>query len=224
MGLKRPKFSPAGGSRRGVFRTADYFRNMSGIPGAPECWKDFIRLPDSALAELTNGVIFYDGYGEVSCIRKAWDNPPEDYALKKIAGSLFSMSQSGEYNYKRIMSRGEAGAAALCAAEYVKACLSAIFWLNSKRVPYYKWAFRALRELDGGIFSDFASVLEMILLTKDCSDLISEMDTMMLDFVRSEHEGTTESAKFTDLQHTAFTLNDMIKDTELRNLDIMAAL
>ena len=46
MGLRRSLFNPAGGNRHGVFRTGEVFRSMTGLPGMPAGWRDFLRVPE----------------------------------------------------------------------------------------------------------------------------------------------------------------------------------
>ena len=71
------------------------------------------------------------------------------------------MAQSGQYNYSRCLRRGEYGAAAMALHEFVSAGLSMIFLLNRRYMPYYKWSFRAARELP--VLREAAGELERLL-------------------------------------------------------------
>ena len=221
MGTRRELMNPAGGNRCGVFRTDEWYRGKTGIPGAPSGWRDFIPLPDYALAEVTNGEVFLDEYGEFSSIRRAWQEPPEDYVSKKICGALISMSQSGEYNYPRCRRRGDLAAAHLCADEFVKAAITAVMWSCERPVPYYKWSFRALRELEKEKGLPMISeALEEIFYTKDISELIKKVSKDILQGLKSE-ERIPQGPE--DLQSAALWLDNSIKDAELRNLSPLAA-
>ena len=57
------------------------------------------------------------------------------------------MGQAGQYNYVRIMKRGDGPAAMLALDEFVRAALSSVQLLNKRYMPYYKWAFRSARAL-----------------------------------------------------------------------------
>lgn len=64
---------------------------------------------------------------------------PEDVRLKKLAARCASMAQAGQYNYTRCLRHGEDGAAMLAAGEYVSSAVDAIYLLNRRHKPYYKW-------------------------------------------------------------------------------------
>lgn len=222
MGLKKELMNPAGGNRCGVFRTADWYREKTGLSEAPCGWQDFMSLPDHALAEAVNGEIFYDAYGEFSAIRKAWQAPPQDYIYKKLCGALISMSQAGEYNYPRCLRRNDRAAAHLCADEFVKAAVTAVFACFGMPVPYYKWTFRALKDLEKEKrTAPFSAILEEILYSEEASALIAEASGEILSLTASMHLQGTYAA---DLQSAAFELNNRVADPQLRNLSPLAAI
>lgn len=216
-GVSRGALKPAGGNRHGVFRTADWYAEKTGLSTRPVGWKSFAALPDQALAEVTNGAVFLDEYGEFTAIREAWLRPPGDLVLKKLCGFLLTMSQTGEYNHARCLLRGDAAAAHLTADEFVKACVGAAFWAEGRAVPYYKWEFRALRELpDAG---RLAALLEKILLNDDPAQRIGEA---IGETLRRLHARDFLPETCADLQRAAFLLQDRIVDSELRNLSPLA--
>ena len=61
---------PAGGARHGVLRTAEVFEKAVGSPNVALSVRDWLTLPEQALAEATNGELFFDNWGEVSRIRE----------------------------------------------------------------------------------------------------------------------------------------------------------
>lgn len=147
MGMKRSLVSPVGGARHGVIRTADFFKEKTGSVDGNLSIEEWLRIPEASLAEAVNGKVFHDPYGEVTAIRERLKVYPEDVRLKKLAGNLLMMAQSGQYNYTRCLKHGESGAAQLAVMEFVKSTLNVIFLLNKTYQPYYKWSFRALRAL-----------------------------------------------------------------------------
>ena len=146
-GLKRSLMAPAGGRRRGVLRTAEFFLDKCGTADGMLNVEQWLRVPEHALAEAVNGEIFDDPYGEVTKIRERLSFWPEDIARKKLAGAVYLLAQAGEYNYPRCLAHGETGAAQLAVQEFVNNAMEALFLLNGRYRPYYKWSFRALRQL-----------------------------------------------------------------------------
>lgn len=224
-GQERLLVQPAGGARHGVIRTADFFMDKAGTPDGQLSALDWLRLPDYALSEATNGALFDDQYGEVTRIRQALSVPPEDVRLKKLAGQLLLMAQSGQYNYLRCLRHGEAAAAQLAVHAFVTSGMQVIFLLNRVYMPYYKWAFRALRGLTK--LSLNAELFEYLLTTDNepaqaeekaaaiesvCADVIAEL----------RRQGLTE-AVFGDLERHSYSVQDHIRDGAIRSLHILAA-
>ena len=225
MGLERQKMAPVGGPRHGVFRTAEFFKERTGSPDGVLSLQDYLSLPEYALAEAVNGEIFFDARGEVTKIRERLAFYPEEVRLKKLAGQLFLAAQSGQYNFMRCVLHGEKAAAQLAACEFVKSAVSAIFLLNKKYQPYYKWSFRALRALPR--LSQEAEILEAILTGGDGGesaekkqDLIETASAGLIDELQSQ--GLTK-AVCGDLEKHAYSVNDQISDPALRNLHVLAA-
>ena len=146
-GLKRSLLNPVGGSRHGVIRISDFYEAKLGknfdnfTPG------DWFSVPEYSLFEAVNGKVFFDNYGLFSKIRENFSKFPRDIRLKKLAGHLLLMGQSGQYNYRRCLSHGETAAAQLALFDFVKSAMNAVFLINDRYMPYYKWSFRALKGL-----------------------------------------------------------------------------
>ncbi len=111
MGFKRAMLAPVGGARHGVLRTSEFFEEKIGSKTGELDKLEWLSLPEHALAEATNGELFFDNFGEVTKIRESLSAYPEDIRLKKLAGNLLVMAQSGQYNYKRCIDHGESAAA-----------------------------------------------------------------------------------------------------------------
>lgn len=225
MGLKRSLMSPVGGARRGVFRTSEFFREKIGSGDGILTNGQWLSLPEQALLECTNGEIFTDPYGEVSMIRKRLAFYPEDIFKKKLAGQLLLMAQSGQYNYGRCIAHGENAAAQLAVGEFVRSTISVIFLLNRRYQPYYKWSFRALRELPK--LSILAELLEFLLITDNSGDQAEEksgvIEGIASDVIEELMDQDLTDAICGDLEKHAYSVNDRIEDPELRNLHILSA-
>lgn len=221
MGCKRLPLSPVGGNRNGVMRTADFYLRAVGASDGSLPTEAWLRIPDYALAEATNGEVFFDNYGEFSSIRRSLLSMPQDILLKRLAGNLLIMAQAGQYNYPRCLAHGEKEAAQLACNEFVSSAIKVVFLLRGKYAPYYKWSFRALRLIDTeesyaerlsqllcGASDDKMSTIECV-----CTDIISELINLNIT-----------KAQCGELERHAYSVNDRISDAELRNMHILAAI
>ena len=225
MGLRRALVSPVGGARHGVIRTADFLMDKTGTNDGVLSLYEWLTLPDYSLSEVVNGEIFEDRYGGITAVRDRLRHRPQDVRLKKLAGHLLLMAQAGQYNYQRCLRHGETGAAQLAVTEFVKNAMAAAFLLNDAYQPYYKWSFKALRELDKLPF--MAELLEYLLTTdneKDTRDeKIDVMEGIAADVIGElQAQGLTQ-AVCGDLEKHAYSVNDRIADAQIRNMHILAA-
>ena len=225
MGLRRALVSPVGGARHGVIRTADFLMDKTGTNDGVLSLYEWLTLPDYSLSEVVNGEIFEDRYGGITAVRDRLRHRPQDVRLKKLAGHLLLMAQAGQYNYQRCLRHGETGAAQLAVTEFVKSAMAAAFLLNDAYQPYYKWSFRALRELDKLPF--MAELLEYLLTTDNekytKDEKIDVMEGIAADVIGElQAQGLTQ-AVCGDLEKHAYSVNDRIADAQIRNMHILAA-
>lgn len=221
LGVKREKQSLWGRNRRGAMLTGDFYEQFTGQREGPETLMEWLHIPEYSLACAVNGAVFRDDLGEFSKIRKKLsDGYPEDVRLKKMAARAALMAQSGQYNYERCRKRGEYGAAAMALSEFVQNGLSMIFLLNRCYMPYYKWAFRASRELP--VLSGTAKKLETLLTGGE-----SREDSMgMIEAISGEIIGELKRQDLTGgswdyLEPHGLELMGRIKDGQIRNLHLM---
>lgn len=138
-------------SRLGVMSVGDFYERFTGCRALPETNMDWFLISEANLSCVTNGSVFTDGSGAFSKIRSGFLRfYPQDVLLKKIAARAAVISQSGQYNLPRCLKRGEKSAAALAAAKFAEASASMVHLLEKKPMPFYKWAFRSLRDLEAG--------------------------------------------------------------------------
>lgn len=205
---------------RGVITVGDFYARYTGRRGLPESTVEWLYLPESALAEATNGKVFFDGVGEFSAIRSALaEGMPEDVRKKKLAARLLTMAQSGQYNYSRCLSHGERGAARLALSEFAGAAISAIFLLNGRYAPFYKWSLRAMRELSE--LSPLEAKLSELLCTENeqvCRVLIEDISASVAAELR--RRGLSSSAS-DYLEPHAYEIFASIDDRDLRSLHIL---
>ena len=225
MGVTRPFLSPAGGARRGVVRTAEFFREKTGTDDGRLSAEQWFSVPEQSLLEASGGEIYFDRYGEVTRIREAIAYYPEDVRRKKLAGELLLMAQSGQYNYLRCIRHGERAAAQLAVFSYVKSAMAAIFLLNRRYMPYYKWSFRAFRELKE--LSLDGPLLEYLLTTDNEApqqeEKYSVIESIASDVIGLLMDQGLTKAVCGDLEKHAYSVNDGISDAAVRNMHILAA-
>ena len=219
MGLERLKLSPVGGNRNGCIRTADFYTEKTGTPDGMLTINEWLSIPDEALAEAVNGEVFLDNFGEFTEIRNRIVNMPEDIKLKRLAGNILIMAQSGQYSFQRSIKHGEIEAAALAINEFVNAGLKVYFLLNNKYKPYYKWSFRALREISD--CREVADKLSFCLLADHTNPEVTEKKIQIIEDI-SQDLINRLGLKIADnnLEETAYKLNDKIPDGYIRNLNI----
>ncbi len=225
-GYKRSLVKPVGGSRNGVFRTKDFYNKKIGSPDGELTFEQWFSLPDYALAEATNGEIFKDDLGEFTSIRSKLKSIPEDILLKKLAGNLLIMAQSGQYNYPRILNRGETASAQLSLFEFSNAAMKCYFLLNGKYMPYYKWQFRALRDLPNGEF--IADSLEFLISTDNRAEnanIKNEIiNSVAEEIIKILKQREITKATCNDLEKHAYSVNDFIRNGDLRNSHILTGI
>ena len=223
LGYKRNVLSPVGGNRHGVIRISDFLKEKTGTYDGKLRLTDWFFVPEQSLAELTNGKVFFDGLGMFTEIRENFRFLPDDIRLKKIAGNLLLMGQSGQYNYNRCIKRRDSAAAQLSAIEFVKSTLNVIFLLNKTYAPYYKWSFKALKEQK--VLCELYDSLEYIISSGNSNieakakiDIIERIcELVICELVKNGITGYNGN----DVEKHAYSVNDHISDASVRNLHIL---
>ena len=253
-GFRRGLVAPVGGRRRGVIRTREFLTARTGTDVLPLSYEQWLRIPEQSFLEAVNGEIWHDGLGEMTALREYLSEMPEDVRLKKLASYLLIAGQSGQYNYSRCLAHGERGAAALAAGEFAKAAAHALFLLHGRFTPYYKWIFRALREIE----PEASERLERIVIgdaaASESSDPAAASEgsnaaalnssvlrgvsdgpdaaagtALLIEELSSYiigllREQELSDASCGDFEKHAYSVNDRIEDPLLRNADIFEGL
>ena len=226
MGYKRNAISPVGGNRHGVIRMSEFLASKTGKIDGELSLSDWFFVPEQSLIEVTNGKIFRDDLGKFSKIRNELSYMPEDVRLKKLAGNLIIMGQAGQYNYNRCIARGERAAAQLAAHEFAKSAIHAVFLINKQYLPYYKWSFRVLSFLPR--ISDIYSDLEYLISSgneasesKKKSEIIDKICEKLFAALQDD---CLTSYRGSEAEGHAYSVNDKIKNGEIRNKHIMYAI
>ena len=221
LGYKREKLNPVGGNRHGVLRISKFLKSKIGNENGQLSANDFFFIEEQFLLEVTNGEIFCDNLGLLTEVRRRLSYLPEDVRLKKLAGSLVLMAQSGQYNYPRCIKRGDTAAAQLSVCEFVNSALKTVYLINKKYMPYYKWAFRGLREMP--VLSELYDSLEYLISSPNTEpqkkqEIIESVCKAVADELLAQ--GLTKLLT-AELEPIAYSVNDRIRDPEIRNLSVL---
>ena len=224
MGLRRNKDISFDTGRHGVLRAGDFFRSKVGDPEGNLTLEQWLTLPEHYLLEATNGKIFRDDIGLVTEVRERLAYYPEDVRLKKLAAALFIAEQASDYNYERLLSRGDSAAAQLAIYEYVREVISAIFLLDRRYKPFYKWQFRALNE--SATFASLREDLEGLLTTGNTvgeavekRSRIRRINLALIEEMR--RQGLTDYDGMR-LDSPAYCVTGKIQDPTIRNMHVMS--
>lgn len=223
-GTKLAHTSVIGANSQGVSTIGAFYRRYTGCDGAPKTLKDWLFTESAYFAEAVNGEVFRDDLGEFSRIRKEIaEGMPEDVRLKKLASCAVRMAQTGQYNYPRCIAHGEDGASMLALSEFVRNACEAIFLLNKKHCPYFKWTFRAMRALD--VLSDMSAPLEFLLTAdndekgkKVKREIVEDISLAVANELRHQNLADCEGSY---LEPFGFSMQKKIKNAELRNMHIL---
>lgn len=149
-GIARKTDEGMASGRTGVMRISDFYAKYTGLPQGPSALNQWMRVPEEFLATAANGEVFTDPLGKFTEIReKLLSFYPEDVRIKKLSCNCHKMGQAGQYNYPRLLQRGDFVAAMLALSEFTEAAMKAVYLLNKRYAPYYKWTFRGLADLAG---------------------------------------------------------------------------
>jgi tetratricopeptide (TPR) repeat protein len=161
MGTERIK-SIQSKKRVGVFSSTKFYTDLLECDEIPQTINEWIEISPEKLALVTNGSIFTQTNNKFTEIRKYLLNKyPESVRLKNIAQNIAMMSQTGQYNYNRMLNRNDIVTAQICYNEFVKSSLKSINLIDGKYYPYYKWLYKSCENSEiKELFAKKNSILE----------------------------------------------------------------
>ena len=152
-----------GRNRRGVIRISEFYR---GLVGASEYGEiDWRSVSDAGLSAAVNGEIFRDDEGIFTAFRdRLKEGYPEDIRYLKLAEGAARFSQTAQYNYPRMLGRGDILTAQMMVWEGLKEAMKLQHYVEGKYPPHDKWLYRSLTQLEqgsemGGMLQDLSSRL-----------------------------------------------------------------
>ncbi len=154
--------------RRGVMTTKSFYSNILYIEcNTEDCiitQDEWLNLEHICLATATNGEVFRDDLGEFTNFRNLLLNYyPDNIWRRQIVNELHQFSASLQVNYGRCMSRNDIVAAELCRSKGLESAMNLYFLLNRIYPPYYKWTYRALKDIDKN--GDYSNLIKNLATT-----------------------------------------------------------
>ena len=211
-----------GAQRVGVMRTSDFYNYYIGC-AVPDTLMKWVCIQEHFLATCTSGEVFEDGLGEFTAIRSALlPCYPEDVRLKKLAARAATMAQSGQYNFPRMLRRGDVFAARLALGEFLNAALSMLYLLNFRYEPFYKWQFAGAEGLVAmaealPYLKDIAASSTM----RDAGRISGDIEAACAVAIGELRlQGLTE-AEGDYMEPHAYSIMAHIEDETVRNLHVM---
>ena len=199
-GYKRLETDRAG-QRVGVIRTRDFYISYIG----EKAWQEFLftgriaaetllQIPEEKLSAVTNGEVWADPTGEFGRIRKYLKQGYQGRALLlKLCQESALFSQCLQYNYQRMLDRGDPVAAGFMLHDGLKHALHLAYTLNGRFAPHDKWLYRGSLELPfvanvpamvQNILKEAAEGRDITLSVEQLADeLLTEME--LQDFIGS---------------------------------------
>ncbi|OBQ55205.1 DUF4037 domain-containing protein [Halodesulfovibrio spirochaetisodalis] len=218
-----PKFR---NGRVGLFSIEGFYRRFINSSQPLSTWQQWYTVPEYFLAVATNGEVFADPEGEFSAFRQSLlDFYPQDVMKKKLAARFATMAQSGQYNLLRMLKRNDTAAAFLAASRFVESTIGALYLMHGKYMPFYKWAFRGMKDLPDGnlIAGKLSNVLSLNLqqgagIVATAEAAVEEVCVDMMTLLQKK--GLSRS-KESWLMAQAEMIQSQIENPQIRNLPVL---
>lgn len=199
LGFQELKESEWGYNRRGLLNIEDFYFKFIGSANPPQTINDWQKIPETALATVTNGEVFLDNLGEFTKIREQLLNYyPEPIRQNKIATRLMNISQHGQYNYIRCLRRNDLVAANQCLYLFVDEAIHLVFLLNRRYKIFYKWANKALLDLKI-LGNEIHKLLQDMVFAQNKIPYVRKICKVLADELRNQKLTDCESEFLGDL-------------------------
>lgn len=174
--------SRQGAGRQGVFVIEEFIEKLLGVkvpedawegavmegadaPDEPAilCWQD---IPMERLAAATNGQVWTDAEGTFTKFRtKLKESYPKRLIFFKMAESAARFSQAGQYNYSRMLKRGDKVSAQMLLWNAVKEALLLLYYAEGRYPLHDKWLLQGLKDVEA-----YTEILENIESLTSCKE------------------------------------------------------
>lgn len=176
------KESQQGRGRRGVQRIHAFYESLLGKENCPKDWNAlceagtgeagddekrngfrWAEISKHRLATAVNGQVFRDEEGTFTAIRnRLLTGYPERLRYLELAEAVAKFSQNLQYNYGRMIKRGDKASAQMILSDGVKEALKILYLIAGEYAPHDKWLWAGLRKKPA--YSEILALLEKLLL------------------------------------------------------------
>ncbi len=141
--------TPKARGRTGVCIIEEFFSRILETDKLPETTQEWLSIPSSALLAATSGKVFTDPEGIFTRNREylAGYYPGEAWQ-RLIAQHMTLFSQYGQYNYERMIARGDRAAATFMLVKATEHAMHLCYLLNRRYAPHDKWLLRGLEDCE----------------------------------------------------------------------------
>ena len=206
------------GPRGGVLDIRSWFTSLLDGRDVPTEPVDWLPIREYELLWTTNGEIWQDATGEVTALRSFLSYYPDSVWYKRIAAKCAQIGQSTG-NVHRGSQREDVVAASLALHRSATDAMQIWFLLNRRYAPFYKWLYRAFRELDDlpdGIERDVATLAGPVSLDEKL-ETMARIEEETRRAVNDRFPNTSRSAP---LYEVAYQINDSIEDSAVRSSSV----
>lgn len=138
-----------GRSRRGVIRISDFYRELTGAERYEEI--DWRTVGGPSLAATVNGEVYRDDEGIFTAFREQLKRGyPEEIRYLKLAESAARFAQTAQYNYTRMLDRGDTLTAGMMLWEGIKEAMKLQHYIEGRYPLHDKWLLRSMQESEAG--------------------------------------------------------------------------
>lgn len=102
---------------------------------------------ESHLFFIKRGHVFHDPYGEFTRRRAGFSVWPRYSLLKRLHNTTWQLWHFGEYNFERVVRRGDPLTISHCKTEFTDYTMRVCFLLNEDFAPYWKWSAACFRRI-----------------------------------------------------------------------------
>lgn len=193
--------------RSGVMETDAFYKKYLNVPRLPMTIGEWLAVPSHHLAVASGGRVFADPYGAFS---ETWNELrqgyPEDIRIKKLAYHCLMAGQAGQYNYPRLVRRGDAVGASLAKAAFVNDAMHLVYLLNNRYAPFYKWMHYGMRGLPV-LGEPVAAMLKAMVLQGEAAsagtsqDVIEEICSLLISEIRVQGLTDVQEGEFYLVPH-----------------------
>lgn len=135
----------SGRNRRGVIRISEFYRSLVGAERYDQI--DWRNVSDASLAAAVNGEVFRDDEQIFTDFRnRLLTGYPEHIFYLKLAEAGAKYAQAAEYNFGRMLERGDEVTARMFVWDGIKEAMRLGLYLEKRYPPHDKWLYRSLQE------------------------------------------------------------------------------